>query len=151
MLGCMGEAHTGKDLASLTDEQKAFQASKMAIHAAMVHCLRLAFGRVLDQVKSMRRWEDALGLYPSDNGARDEMMIRGDGHDPSLSPGAAGTFLSIGPDWAAAANTPFRRHKTWTHEGGLDAPPSPGRSIVTIFLKDTGVIHDSICWLHQRN
>jgi arylsulfatase A-like enzyme len=46
-------------------------------------------------------------------------MVRGDGHDPKAEMGSAGTFLCIGPGWSSAANTPFRRHKSWVHEGGI--------------------------------
>lgn len=49
-------------------------------------------------------------------------MVRGDGHDRNASPGAAGSFLCLGPGWSSAANTPFRRHKTWVHEGGIATP-----------------------------
>jgi arylsulfatase len=24
--------------------------------------------------------------------------------------------------WSSLANTPFRRHKTWVHEGGISTP-----------------------------
>jgi arylsulfatase len=36
--------------------------------------------------------------------------------------GAAGSYLGIGPGWSSAANTPFRRHKSWVHEGGIATP-----------------------------
>ena len=28
----------------------------------------------------------------------------------------------LGPGWSTTANTPFRRHKTWVHEGGISTP-----------------------------
>jgi arylsulfatase len=49
-------------------------------------------------------------------------MVRGDGHDPHAECGAGATFLSIGPGWSSLCNTPFRRHKTWVHEGGIRTP-----------------------------
>jgi arylsulfatase len=48
--------------------------------------------------------------------------VRGDGHDPARPPGSAGTFLALGPGWSTAANTPFRYHKSWVHEGGIATP-----------------------------
>ena len=30
-----------------------------------------------------------------------------------------GHLLSIGPGWSSLCNAPFRRHKTWVHEGGI--------------------------------
>jgi len=48
--------------------------------------------------------------------------VRGDGHDPAVPMGSAKSFLCIGPGWSSACNTPFRRHKTWVHEGGISTP-----------------------------
>ena len=50
------------------------------------------------------------------------MMVRGDGHDADAICGTGSTFLSIGPGWSGMCNTPFRRHKTWVHEGGISTP-----------------------------
>ncbi len=49
-------------------------------------------------------------------------MIRADGHDPAAEPGSAKSHLCLGPGWASAANTPFRLHKSWVHEGGISSP-----------------------------
>jgi arylsulfatase A-like enzyme len=108
--------------ATLTAAQQKFQATKMAIHAAMVDRMDREIGRILDQLRAMRALENTIVLFLSDNGASAEMMVRGDGHDPTLPAGSAGTYLSIGPGWSTVANTPFRRHKTWVHEGGISTP-----------------------------
>jgi arylsulfatase len=94
----------------------------MAIHAAMVSRMDAEIGRVLEQIKAMGAEQDTLVMFLSDNGASAEMMIRGDGHDHSSVPGSAGSFLCLGPGWSTFSNTPFRRHKTWTHEGGISTP-----------------------------
>ncbi|MDA7921935.1 sulfatase-like hydrolase/transferase [Verrucomicrobiales bacterium] len=107
---------------SLTDTQKAFQAKKMSIHAAMIHRMDIEIGRVFDQIKSMGEWDNTMVIFLSDNGASAEIMVRDDGHDPTLPMGAADTYLCLGPGWSTTANTPFRRHKTWTHEGGIATP-----------------------------
>jgi arylsulfatase len=66
--------------------------------------------------------DNTLVLFFSDNGASAEIAMRGDGHDPNAARGSAATFLSLGPGWSNAANTPFRRHKIWVHEGGIATP-----------------------------
>jgi arylsulfatase len=107
---------------SLIPEQQAFQADKMAVHAAMVHSMDREIGRFLDVLKQAGKWDDTLIVFLSDNGASAEIMIRGDGHDPHAECGTGATFLSIGPGWSSMCNTPFRRHKTWVHEGGIRTP-----------------------------
>jgi arylsulfatase len=117
-----GETGVAGPWDELTDEQKRFQAEKMAIHAAMVDRLDAGVGLVVDQLKAMGVFDDTLIIVLSDNGASAEQMIRGDGHDPKAAPGSARTFLCLGPGWATASNTPFRLYKVWTHEGGVSTP-----------------------------
>jgi arylsulfatase len=31
-------------------------------------------------------------------------------------------FIQVGLGWSSLSNTPFRRHKTWVHEGGIATP-----------------------------
>src|SRR5207249_490986 len=107
---------------SLNEAQKQFQPIKMALHAAMIHRMDIEIGRVLEQLKAMRALENTAIFFLSDNGASAEEIIRGDRHDPAAPPGSAKTLLSIGPAWAGAANTPFRLHKSWVHEGGISSP-----------------------------
>ena len=107
---------------TLSAEQREFQAGKMAVHAAMVDRMDREIGRVLAQLTAMGAAENTLVLFLSDNGASAEMMVRGDGHDADAICGTGATFLSIGPGWSSMANTPFRRHKTWVHEGGISTP-----------------------------
>ncbi len=117
-----GEINRPRPWDELTAEQAEFQATKMAIHAAMIDRMDREIGRVLDQVRRMGAWDNTLILFLSDNGASAEIMVRGDGHDRSASPGSADSFLCLGPGWSTCSNTPFRRHKTWVFEGGISTP-----------------------------
>jgi arylsulfatase A-like enzyme len=117
-----GEVNRPVPWSTMTGEQRAFQAAKMEIHAAMVDRMDREIGRVLDQLRAMGAWDNTLILFLSDNGASAEIMVRDDGHDPSAPPGSAASHLCLGPGWSTVANTPFRRHKTWVHEGGISTP-----------------------------
>jgi arylsulfatase len=117
-----GEVNRPLPWSELNDEQRAFQATKMAIHAAMVDRMDREIGRVLDQLRAMHAFENTIIFFASDNGASAEIMVRGDGHDPQAAPGSAATHLCLGPGFSSASNTPFRRHKTWVHEGGISTP-----------------------------
>lgn len=117
-----GEAGYAVAWKDLTPEQKRFQATKMAIHAAMVDRIDQEIGRVLGQIKTMGASDDTIVFFLSDNGASAEQIIRGDGHNPAAAPGSGASYLCLGPGWSTAANTPMRLHKSWVHEGGIATP-----------------------------
>ena len=123
-LEILGDGEVNRPIAweSLTPKQQQFQQDKMTIHAAMVERMDKEIERIIAQLKSMDALENTLILFLSDNGASAEIMVRGDGHDPEAEPGSADSYLSLGPGWSTMSNTPFRRHKTWTHEGGTGTP-----------------------------
>lgn len=117
-----GEVTRAVPWSTLTPEQKSFQRTKMAIHAAMIDRMDQEIGRVVAQLKAMNAFENTVIAFVSDNGASAEQLIRGDGHDPKAAPGSALSHLCLGPGWSTAANTPFRLHKSWVHEGGISSP-----------------------------
>lgn len=106
----------------LTEEQKDLQATKMAIHAAMVSRMDREIGRYINTLKELGYFENTIIFFCSDNGASTEIMNRADKHTIGAVPGSADTYLCLGPGWSSAANTPFRLHKTWVHEGGIATP-----------------------------
>jgi arylsulfatase A-like enzyme len=117
-----GEINRPLPWSELTDEQRRFQATKMAIHAAMVDRMDHEIGRVIAQLKAMGAYQNTVIMFASDNGASAEMLVRDGGHDPKAEPGSAATYLSLGPGFSSACNTPYRLHKSWTHEGGISTP-----------------------------
>ena len=123
-LEILGDDEVNRPLSweSLTPSQQEFQSTKMAIHAAMIDRMDRELGRVIDQLKRMNAFENTLILFLSDNGASAEIMVRDDGHDRTAPMGSAASYLCLGPGWSSACNTPFRRHKTWVHEGGISTP-----------------------------
>ena len=117
-----GEVNRPMPWNELTDEQRRFQATKMAIHAAMIDRMDQEIGRILAQIKAMGAFDNTILFFASDNGASAEIMVRNGGHDPAAPPGSAASYLCLGPGFSSAANTPHRRHKTWVHEGGISTP-----------------------------
>jgi arylsulfatase len=117
-----GEVNRPLPWAELTAEQRRFQATKMAIHAAMVDRMDQDIGRLIAQLKAMGVYENTLILFASDNGASAEIMVRDGGHDPQAPMGSAASYLCLGPGFSSACNTPHRLHKTWVHEGGISTP-----------------------------
>ena len=121
-------------------KDKAWQVRRMAVYAAQIECMDAAIGRIVDAVKASGKLDDTLILFLADNGGcaeelrenpgnnpsipkrtRDGRPVRS-GNDPSIMPGPDDTYQSYGLPWAGASNTPFRRYKHWTHEGGIASP-----------------------------
>ena len=117
-----GETGECKAWDSLNDIEKEYEATKMAIHAAMVHRMDISIGRIIDQLKAMGELENTLIMFVSDNGATSEQIVRGDMHDKNVPLGSAKSFMCLGPGWSTASNTPFKLHKHWNHEGGISSP-----------------------------
>jgi arylsulfatase len=102
----------------------------MEIHAAMVDLIDCQVGRVLALLEEKGQLDNTLILFLSDNGADCTQMIPDEQLEPALKYqhdntarwGSENTALALGPTWAGVCNTPFRRHKIWTHEGGISTP-----------------------------
>lgn len=115
---------------TLNGKQKKEQAAKMEIHAAMVDLIDVQVGRVLALLEGKGLLDNTLVLFLSDNGADSTQMLPSVQmedqlkfeHDNNARWGSENTALALGPAWSAACNTPFRRHKIWTHEGGPSTP-----------------------------
>ncbi len=104
-----------------TTEQRERFDQIMAVYAAMVESLDRSTGLLVDGLKERGLLDDTLLLFLSDNGGNAEGgpggVTRGDG--PIGSPQS---FVQLGMNWATLANTPFRRYKHFTHEGGISSP-----------------------------
>ncbi len=111
-----------QDWDALTEGQRDFQSMKMAVHAAMIDRMDWNIGRLVQRLEEQGQLANTLILFLSDNGASAEIMVRGGGHDPNAAMGSEASYLCLGPGWSTAANTPFRLHKSWVHEGGISTP-----------------------------
>ena len=101
-----GEVARAVPWSTLTAEQKAFQRTKMAIHAAMITRMDLEIGKVLGQLKAMGAERDTVILFLSDNGASSEQLIRGDGHDRRRRPGRRERIWDWGRDGPVVPTLP---------------------------------------------
>lgn len=91
---------------------------KMAAYAAQVGRMDRGIGRVLDTLEAMDELEHTLVLFLSDNGAASIGLGKGE----DTPPGSPESYMSYHRPWAHLSDTPFRRYKTWTHEGGIATP-----------------------------
>src|SRR5262249_56940333 len=78
-------------------------------------------GTLVDGLERRGVLDNTLILFLSDNGGNAEGgppgVTRGDGPI-----GGPQSYVQLGMDWATLANTPFRRYKHFTHEGGISTP-----------------------------
>lgn len=139
---------------ALTAREKAIEARRMEVFAAMVSDMDTHIGRLLAFLKERGQLDNTVILFLSDNGA--------EGHDfahewvelaehakrccdNSLdNMGMPDSYIWMGPNWARASTAPFRMFKGYPSEGGTRVPfivHYPG-------LKRTGVTPE---WAHVRD
>ena len=90
-----GEINRPLPWTELTEEQRRFQATKMAIHAAMIDRMDREIGR--DSASSSRRWASSTtrsSSSPRTMGPAPRSWCDMDGHDPHAAPGV-GRHLSV--------------------------------------------------------
>jgi arylsulfatase len=109
------------DWDALSPEEKASQAKKMEIHAAMIDRVDQNIGRLLTKIEEQGELDNTLILFLSDNGASPEGP-KTQNHDPDAPWGSVSRFDSIGGNWAQVAETPLRKWKGSSHEGGINTP-----------------------------
>ncbi len=110
----------------LTWDEKEFWKKKMEVYAAMVDNMDQNVGKVLKTLKDLKKDENTLIVFISDNGAQ--------GGFNSYNPLRRGKVLNTGPigssgsfdyqeqNWANLSNTPLRQYKNNFHEGGFSSP-----------------------------
>jgi arylsulfatase len=120
-----------------------WQTRRMEVYAAMVTAMDRAVARVIAALEDTAALDDTVVVFLSDNGACAEdfrglyalapLVIEipeqtADGRPmrfgdrPDVLPGSADTFATYGRGWAHLSNTPLRRYKHWTDEGGIAVP-----------------------------
>jgi arylsulfatase len=102
------------------DRKKRFD-EMMATYAAMIECLDRSTGRLVAGLKERGMLDDTLIVFLSDNGGNAEGGPAGTTRGPGPI-GSPQSYVLLGMNWATLANTPFRRYKHFTHEGGIASP-----------------------------
>ena len=138
-----------------------WQDIRMAAYAAQIDRMDQGVGRILAALLSASVVDNTLIMFLSDNGGCAEFLAEDGsmpqparyggvnpdgtpvvvGNIPGLRPGGPQTFMSYDLPWANASNTPFRRFKRWTHEGGISTPlimSWPKR------IQESGIVHSPV-------
>ena len=97
-----------------------FEDERMAVYAAMIDSVDQNMGRILKTLEVTGQADNTLVMFLSDNGGCSEEP---GGRDPSKrTAGPGDDYVAVGPSWGWAQNAPFRRYKSWVHEGGITTP-----------------------------
>ncbi len=92
----------------------------MAVYAAMIEAIDSSLGTLVSGLQARGVFDNTLILFMSDNGGNAESGP--DGRFDGDPPGGPNSNLYLGMNWATLGNTPFRRFKHFTHEGGIATP-----------------------------
>ncbi len=114
------QAKAWNDLPETARKQRA---RRMEIYAAQIDCIDQNVGKLVAKLKKLDQFDNTLILFLSDNGCSAEGGPGGfsSGKDGALI-GTSLSYASAGLEWANAADTPFRKFKMDTHEGGIATP-----------------------------
>ncbi|MFE8583746.1 arylsulfatase [Sphingomonas sp. NCPPB 2930] len=124
--------------ASLTAEERAIEARKMEVYAAMVDRMDQNVGRVLAALKAQGRLDNTIILFFADNGPEGNDIhapsprFKVGSPDAALPPaealgidnslgniGKGSSYVGYGPGWAQANSVPSWLVKSYTTEGGI--------------------------------
>lgn len=105
---------------ALTPEEQDRFDHLMAIYAAMIDHIDQNVGKLVDHLKDRGVLDNTLIFFLSDNGGNAESGP--DGRSEGKRLGGPKSTVFLGQSWATLANTPFRRYKHFTHEGGISTP-----------------------------
>lgn len=103
------------------DEQQLWQ-RRQEVYAAMIDRVDQEIGRVLAKLKELKKDDNTLIVFISDNGAQG-------GNGTSIYTqrntgpvGSAGSYETQNSNWSQTGNSPLRNYKATPYEGGISAP-----------------------------
>ena len=105
---------------SWESSDREFEDHRMAVYAAMIDSMDRNIGRLMKALKDLDVDRNTIVMFLSDNGGCAEEP---GGRDPKKrKAGPKDDYVAVGPAWGWAQNAPFRRYKSWVHEGGISTP-----------------------------
>ena len=103
---------------SIKESEKSWEADRMEVFAAMIDVMDQNIGRLIDDLKKRKVFDNTLFLFCADNGGCPFERTQG----RNLKPWDPKSYWTYDASWAQASNTPFRLYKQNQHEGGISSP-----------------------------
>jgi arylsulfatase A-like enzyme len=125
---------TSRDWDALSEEDKRFEAKRMAVYAGMVEAMDFHIGRLVTYLKDIGEFDNTVFIFTSDNGSEPSgpavlnnvrtgmMLARQDYTADYDTLGLKGSFVNLGPSFASASASPLAYYKFYVGEGGLRVP-----------------------------
>lgn len=130
----MVRMETTGDWGALSEEERRYQAKRMAVYAGMIEAMDFHIGRLIDHLKQTGQYENTIFIFTSDNGSEASGPADPRGFPQRLGPanlgynldyetlGLKGSFSTIGPSFASASASPLAYYKFFAGEGGMRVP-----------------------------
>lgn len=94
----------------------------MEIYAAMLDRVDQNIGRLKQKLREQGKLENTIIMFASDNGG----CAAGAGVKNKSKKledfGTVASYETVGKNWATVQNTPLRKWKNYSHEGGINTP-----------------------------
>jgi arylsulfatase/uncharacterized sulfatase len=122
---------TTTDWDRLSDKEKAYEARRMEVYAAMADAMDHHVGRLVAHLKKTGEYDNTVFVFLSDNGAEASdpyaVTLGRWWLDTQYSRefdrlGDKGAYSVIGPSWGSAAASPLSTYKFYSGEGGIRVP-----------------------------
>ena len=106
----------------LTYDEKEYWNRRQRVFAAMIEHMDTNVGRVLASLKTLKKDDNTLIVFLSDNGAQGGSNTRIYTQRNTETVGRAGSYDIQNSNWSQTGNSPLRSYKDSPYEGGIGAP-----------------------------
>ena len=130
----MVDMKTTDDWDALSDDDKRYQAKRMAVYAGMIEAMDFHIGRLIAFLKQRGEYDNTIFIFTSDNGSEASGPADPQAFPKRLGPenmgynldydtlGLKGSYSTIGPSFASASASPLAYYKFYAGEGGMRVP-----------------------------
>lgn len=125
---------TTEEWDALSEDDRRYQAKRMAVYAGMIEAMDFHLGRLIEFLKERGQYDNTIFIFTSDNGSEASGPSYPRTFPARLAPenlgynldydslGLKGSYSSIGPSFASAAASPLAYYKFYAGEGGMRVP-----------------------------
>ncbi|MEH6610931.1 MAG: arylsulfatase [Halioglobus sp.] len=119
---------------ALSEDDKRYQAKRMAVYAGMIEAMDFHIGRLIEFLKQRGQYDNTIFIFTSDNGSEASGPAEPRAFPRRLVPenlgynldyenlGLKGSYSTLGPSFASASASPLAYYKFYAGEGGMRVP-----------------------------